>query len=86
MCGYTEPLLWIQLVAERSASKWRALGISITSARRVNVERSTFGLRRAKGLVESKKKFSIIKGERQQKQGRAPVKNLNEKLLFSYTP
>ena len=40
--GLTEPLLWIQLVAERSLSFQRALGVSITSARRVNVESSTF--------------------------------------------
>ncbi len=39
--GLTEPFLWIQLVAERSLSFQRALVISITSARRVNVEGST---------------------------------------------
>ena len=42
ICGLTEPLLWIQLVAEGSLSQRRALGVSITSARRVNVESSTF--------------------------------------------
>jgi len=42
MCGLTEPFLWIQLVAEGSLSTWRALGVSITKARRVNVEGSAF--------------------------------------------
>ena len=39
--GLTEPLLWIQLVAERSSSQRRALVIAPPSARRVNVEGST---------------------------------------------
>ena len=63
MCGYTEAFLWIQLVAEGSPSTWRALGVAITKARRVNVEGSTFGLRRAKGSVKSKETFSAIEGE-----------------------
>jgi len=42
ICGLTELLLWIQLVAERSLSKRRALGVATTSARHVNVESSIF--------------------------------------------
>ena len=41
-CGLTEPLLWIQLVAERSLSSQRAFGVAMASARRDNVEGSTF--------------------------------------------
>jgi len=52
--GLTEPLLWIQLVAEGSLSKRRALGVAITRARYNFVEGSAFGLRRAKGSVKSK--------------------------------
>ena len=63
MCGLTNALLWIQLVAEGSLSKWRALGVAITRARYIFVEGSAFGLRRAKGSVNPKEKFSSIKGE-----------------------
>jgi hypothetical protein len=42
ICGLTEALLWIQLVAEGSASTWRALGVAMAKARRVNVEGSVF--------------------------------------------
>ena len=55
--------LKVQLVAEGSASTWRAFGVAMAKVRRVNVEGSTIGLRRAKGSVKSKKKFSISKGE-----------------------
>ena len=41
-CGFTEPFLWIQLVAEGSSSKRRALGVAMAKARRVNVEGSAF--------------------------------------------
>ena len=37
-CTSTEPLLWIQLVAERSLSSWRALVMSTPSARYKNAE------------------------------------------------
>ena len=40
--GLTEPLLWIQLVAEGSASTWRAFGVAMAKVRRVNVEGSAF--------------------------------------------
>ena len=40
--GLTEPLLWIQLVAEGSPSQRRAFGEAMTKARRVNVEGSVF--------------------------------------------
>ena len=40
--GLTEPLLWIQLVAEGSASTWRAFGVAMAKVRRVNTEGSTF--------------------------------------------
>ena len=63
MCGYTEAFLWIQLVAEGSLSTWRALGVAMAKARRVNVEGSAFGLRRAKGSVNAKETFSAIEGE-----------------------
>jgi len=63
MWGYTETLFNVQLVAERSPSKQRALGVAITSARRVNVEGSAFGLRQVEGSVKSKKWFSSIKRE-----------------------
>ena len=62
ICGLTEPLLWIQLVAEGSASTWRAFGVAMAKARRVNVEGSAFGLRRAKGSVKSKDWLCVIKG------------------------
>ena len=40
--GLTEAFLWIQLVAEGSLSKRRALGVSITKARYIFVEGSAF--------------------------------------------
>ena len=40
--GLADAELKVQLVAERSLSKCRALAVAITSARRVNVEGSTF--------------------------------------------
>ena len=40
--GLTEPLLWIQLVAEGSASTWRAFGVAMAKVRRVNTEGSAF--------------------------------------------
>ena len=40
--GLTEPLLWIQLVAEGSASTCRAFGVAMAKVRRVNVEGSAF--------------------------------------------
>ena len=40
--GLTEPLLWIQLVAEGSASQRRTFGEAMAKARRVNVEGSVF--------------------------------------------
>jgi len=63
MCGLTEPLLRIQLVAEGSLSKWRALGVAITRARRVNVEGSAFQLNQRNGSVKTKKNCSAIKGD-----------------------
>jgi len=42
MCGFTEPILWIQLVAEGSSSKQRGLGVAIARARYKNVEGSAF--------------------------------------------
>ena len=71
----TEPILWIQLVAEGSLSNQRALGVATTSARHVNVEGSTIGLRRAKGLVKSKESFSIFEGEVQHNRRRAPAQS-----------
>ena len=75
MCGYTEPLLWIQLVAEGSLSNQRALGVAITSPRRVNVEGTTIGLRRAKGSVKSKESFSIFEGKVQHNLRGAPAQS-----------
>ncbi|MBQ5461154.1 MAG: hypothetical protein IIT55_04880 [Bacteroidaceae bacterium] len=40
ICGLTEAFLWIQLVAEGSSSTWRAFGVAMAKARRVNVEGS----------------------------------------------
>ena len=65
MCGLTKAFLWIQLVAEGSSSTWRAFGVAMAKARRVNVEGSVFGLRRAKGSVKSKESASVIKGKSQ---------------------
>ena len=42
LCGLTEPLLWIQLVAEGSLSSQRAFGVAMAKARRDNVEGSVF--------------------------------------------
>ncbi|MBO7558627.1 MAG: hypothetical protein J6T52_09060 [Bacteroidaceae bacterium] len=42
ICGLTEPLLWIQLVAEGSSSTCRAFGVAMAKARRDNVEGSVF--------------------------------------------
>ena len=42
ICGLTEPFLRIQLVAEGSSSTWRAFGVAMAKARRVNVEGSAF--------------------------------------------
>jgi len=47
----------------------------MAKARRVNVEGSTFGLRRAKGSVKSKEKFSTFEGEGLQKRRKASVKS-----------
>jgi hypothetical protein len=75
MCELTDALLWIQLVAERSASKRRALGVAITSLRYNNVEGSAFGLRRAKGSVKANEWFSEIKGTIQFNQTKSSVKS-----------
>ena len=40
--GLTEPLLWIQLVAEGSSSTWRRLGVAMAKVRYKNVEGSVF--------------------------------------------
>ena len=40
--GFTEPLLWIQLVAEGSSSTWRRLGVAMAKVRYKNVEGSVF--------------------------------------------
>ncbi|MBQ2199102.1 MAG: hypothetical protein II415_02280 [Bacteroidaceae bacterium] len=40
--GLTEPFLWIQLVAEGSASTWRAFGVAMAKARYNFVEGSVF--------------------------------------------
>ena len=40
--GLTEPLLWIQLVAERSPSNQRAFAVAITNLRYNFTEPSTF--------------------------------------------
>ena len=42
MCGLTESLLWILLVAEGSSSTWRAFGVAMAKVRRVNIEGSPF--------------------------------------------
>ena len=55
--------LKVQLVAEGSASTWRAFGVAMAKVRRVNAEGSAFGLRRAKGSVKSKEKASIFEGK-----------------------
>ena len=70
MCGLTEPLLWIQLVAEGSLSFQRALGVAMAKARYNFVEGSAFGLRRAKGSVKSKENPSKNEGKVLQKRRR----------------
>ena len=75
MCGLTEPFLWIQLVAEGSAFRWRRLGVVITKARYNFVEGSLFGLRRAKGSVKSKEIFSLIERKIWYNQRIAPVQS-----------
>ena len=55
VCGYSEPLLWIQLVAEGSLSNWRALDVAMARARQNNVERSVIQLKQRNESVESKK-------------------------------
>ena len=72
MWGLTEPLLWIQLVAERSLSKWRALGVAITSARYIFVEGSPFQLNQRRDAVKSEESVRIFEGERQYNQRRTP--------------
>ena len=52
-------------------SKWRALGVAITKARRVNVEGSIIGLRRAKGSVKAKERVRKCVGEQQDNRWRA---------------
>ena len=60
MFGLTEPILWIQLVAEGSPSKRRGLGVAITRARYHFVEGSASDLLRAEASVESRKWFCAI--------------------------
>ena len=72
--GLTEPLLWIQLVAEGSSSKWRAFGVAMAKARYNFVEGSAFGLRRAKGSVKSKDSGRTFKEKCLHVQRRMPVK------------
>ena len=76
--GLTEPLLWIQLVAEGSASKWRALGVAITKARRVNVEGSPFQLNQRRDAVKSKERVRTFEGECQYNQ-----RDDSAKMLFN---
>jgi hypothetical protein len=47
----------------------------MAKARRVNVEGSPFGLRRAKGSVKSKETFSAIEGKRLQNRRKASVES-----------
>ena len=63
MLGLTEALLWIQLVAEGSASTCRAFGVAMAKARRANVEGSVFQFNQRNALVWSKERVSVIKGE-----------------------
>ena len=42
MCGLTEPILWIQLVAEGSSSTWRAFGVAMAKVRYNFAEGSVF--------------------------------------------
>ncbi len=42
ICGLTEPLLRIQLVAEGSSSTWRAFGVAMAKVRYHFVEGSAF--------------------------------------------
>jgi hypothetical protein len=51
MWGLAETLLWSQLVAEGSSSTWRAFGVAMAKARRVNVEGSVVQFNQKKGLV-----------------------------------
>ena len=57
-CTSTEPLLWIQLVAERSLSSWRALVMSTPSARYKNAEPSLFHFIHTIASVDSHDCFS----------------------------
>ena len=75
ICGLTEAFLWIQLVAEGSLSKRRALGVAMAKARYNFVEGSAFGLRRAKGSVKANERFSEIKGTIQFNQTKSSVKS-----------
>ena len=65
LCGLTEPLLWIQLVAERSALRWRALAVITLRARRFTKSKGKVQLNQRRKSVSSKDKTSTIKGERQ---------------------
>jgi len=59
----TEAFLWIQLVAEGSLSKWRALGVAITRARRVNVEGSAIQFNQRRDAVKSEENVRTFEEE-----------------------
>ena len=61
--GLTELFLWIQLVAEGSPSKRRALGVAMAKVRRVNVEGSAFQFIHRKSSLSSQKRFVDFAGK-----------------------
>ena len=76
--GWTEPLLGIQLVAEGSLSKWRALGVAITKARRVNVEGSAIQFNQRRDAVKSEENVRTFEEECQYNQ-----RDDSAKMLFN---
>ena len=71
MCGLTEPLLWIQLVAEGSPSFQRALAVAITKARYNFVEGSAFQYNQRIESVESMERLASVERKVQYNRRRA---------------
>ena len=64
MWGLTDAFLWIQLVAERSLSFKRGLGVNQARARLKNAEGSVIQYNRSNNSVESKENVGTSKGKR----------------------
>ena len=73
MCGFTEPILWIQLVAEGSSSKQRGLVIKTLRARHFSKIKGKEEFNERRVSVQSKEIASSLRGEDEFYEGKGPA-------------